>query len=120
MSYDGYVIQEPGAVPFVPEEIYAVVVSGSRWNPYGHVLLNTGGVGGHYFHVASVRGFPKCLDEAGFQSYLSASQKQIVRRIKVPLPDPDNAYRRLQILMGQKWTWFVLEANCARFVEEVL
>jgi hypothetical protein len=40
---------------------YAVVVSGARLNPYGHMLLNTGGPGGTYFQVSEVYGQPRFL-----------------------------------------------------------
>lgn len=44
---------------------HAVTVSGASWNPCGHLLLNTGGVGGWYFHIAEVRGKPKFMRQAG-------------------------------------------------------
>jgi hypothetical protein len=98
----------------------AVVVSGAQWNPCGHLLLAAGGCGGFYFHVAEVRGFPRWMDARGFQRYLKENGKRELSRTRVPLPDPRGAMAKLEQLLSQKWTWFLLPHNCARFVEEVL
>lgn len=108
------------AIPFDFANAYAVVVSGASWNPCGHMLLNTGGKAGYYFHVAEVRGFPRYMNGQGFQRYLKEEKKAELRRTRVPLKDPAAAHRRLEELLAKRWTWFVLPNNCARFVEVVL
>ena len=117
--YTGEVMHQCMATPFDFRNAYAVVVSGAKWNPCGHMLINTGGRAGYYFHVAEVRGFPRYMREGGFQRYLKDEQKKEVRRALVPLPNPDGAQRRLEQLLAEKWTWFVLPHNCAAFVEDV-
>jgi hypothetical protein len=99
---------------------YAVVVSGASWNPCGHMLLNTGGVGGWYFHVAEIRGRPKFMGEAGYQRYLAENGKTEKFRNFVKIPNPGGCNRKLKGLLLKQWTWFMLPNNCAHFVEEVL
>ncbi len=99
---------------------FAIVVSGAKWNPCGHMLLNTGGIGGSYFHVAEVRGLPKYMNEAGYRRYLLESRKKELSRTYVRIPKPNASNEKLQDLLIQKWTWFLLPNNCARFVEVVM
>ncbi len=99
---------------------FAIVVSGAKWNPCGHMLLNTGGKGGWYFHVAEVRVFPKYMNEVGYKRYLKENNKTEIRRNFVSLEDPQGANAKLSELLSKKWTWFLLPNNCANFVEEVL
>jgi hypothetical protein len=98
----------------------AVVVSGAPWNPCGHMLLNVGGCGGWYFHIAEVQGLPRAMGALGFQRYLRENAKREVGRVAVPLKEPLRAMARLEQLLVQRWTWFVLPHNCVRFVEVVL
>lgn len=118
MAYDGDHIDFCMAFDFT--RAYAVVVSGAKWNPCGHMLLNTGGTGGWYFHVAEVRGRPKFMGEAGYQRYLIENGKKEVSRTFVKIPDPDACNRKLEELLLKQWTWFLLPNNCASFVEDVL
>ncbi|MCB2262984.1 MAG: hypothetical protein LGR52_08610 [Candidatus Thiosymbion ectosymbiont of Robbea hypermnestra] len=99
---------------------YAVVVNGAWWNPCGHMLLNTGGKGGWYFHIAEVRGLPKFMNEAGYQRYLKENNKREIRRTYVKIKDPAASNRKLEELLSKPWTWFLMPNNCAGFVEEVL
>jgi len=98
----------------------AVVVSGSRFNPCGHVLLNAGGCGGWYFHVIEVRGFPRGMPAAGYRRFLDENGKRERTRVRVPLPQPARAMAKLEEIMSRKCTWMVLPHNCAGFVEEIL
>lgn len=118
MAYDGEHIAFCSNFDFT--QAYAVVVSGARWNPCGHMLLNTGGAGGWYFHVAEVRGRPKFMREAGFRRYLKENAKREISRTHVKIPNPDASNEKLEELLATQWTWFVLPNNCTRFVEEVL
>lgn len=99
---------------------YAVVVSGVWMNPCGHMILNVGGVGGWYFHIAEWHNFPRYMDERGYRRYLADNHKREIRRTPVPLPHPEAANRRLCELLGERWQWGILPHNCATFVEEVL
>jgi hypothetical protein len=106
--------------PFNFTQTFAVVVSGDTWNPCGHMLLNTGGQAGWYFHVAAVRGKPRFMRESGFQRYLKEHKKRELRRTFIPIPNPDGANAKLEELLAKQWTWFVLPNNCASFVEDVV
>jgi hypothetical protein len=118
--YHGEILETCPAGIYDFVNAYAVVVSGARYNPCGHMLLNAGGPGGWYFHVAEVRSFPRYMGARGYQRYLQESGKRELSRTRVPLTDPAAAMARLEELLSQRWTWFVLPHNCAHFVEEVL
>jgi hypothetical protein len=121
MAYDGDVLDHCPASGYGDfSQVNAVVVSGAKWNPCGHALLNVGGRGGWYYHVNELRGYPRYMDEAGYRRYLRENGKREVNRQRVPLPDPDGALAKLEGLLAEKWTWFVLPNNCASFVEDVL
>lgn len=102
------------------DQAHAVVVSGSAWNPCGHMLLNTGGRTGWYFHVAEVRGRPRFMTETGYQRYLRENEKRQISMTPVQVPRPDACNAKLEELLLNQWTWFVLPNNCARFVEVIL
>jgi hypothetical protein len=74
--YVGDIMHQCLLNPFDFRAAYAVVVSGASWNPCGHMLLNTGGVGGWYFHIAERKGKPRFMREAGYQRYLKEHQKK--------------------------------------------
>ena len=118
--YNGEVMHQCLARPFDFSNTYAVVVTGATWNPCGHMLINTGGRGGFYFHIAEVRGFPRYMNEMGYQRYLTEERRHEIRRTRVILKNPEGAQRKLEQLLAQKWTWFALPNNCAAFTEDVL
>lgn len=99
---------------------YAVVVSGADWNPCGHLLLNTGGLGGYYFHIAEFYGYPKYMDETGYKRYLKENGKEELSRIHVPISNPQACMLKLEELLIKKWRWGGVPNNCASFVEEIL
>jgi hypothetical protein len=117
--YTGDLMHQCLSVPFDFKNAYAVVVSGATWNPCGHMLVNAGGRGGYYFHVAEVRGYPRYMREAGYLRYLKDEGKKEIRRVHVKLKNPEGAQLKLEQLLAQKWTWFVLPHNCAAFAEEI-
>jgi hypothetical protein len=120
MAYSGDYMTECPHTPFDFSNAYAVVVSGAKWNPCGHLILNTGGRGGWYFHVAEIRDYPKFMGEAGYRRYLREHGKSEISRTRVALPDPAGAMEKLEELMSEHWTWGVLPHNCSSFVEDVL
>jgi len=120
VPYDGDILRTCPARVYDFMNTFAVVVSGARLNPCGHLLLNAGGCAGWYFHVAEVRGFPRGMGPAGFRRYLRDNGKRELDRVRVPLLRPAAAMARLEELLSVKWTWFVLPHNCARFVEEIV
>jgi hypothetical protein len=76
---------------------------------------------GYYFHVAEARGLPRYMrGDAGFQRYLKEEGKKEVSRTRVFLKDPEAAHRKLEQLLAENWTWFILPHNCASFAETVL
>lgn len=118
--YVGEIMYQCLLQPFDFKATYAVVVSGASWNPCGHVLLNTGGAGGWYFHIAERKGKPRFMREAGYQRYLKEHQKQEIQRTFIPIPKPEDAHRKLEELLSKQWSWFVLPNNCATFIEDVV
>jgi len=118
--YVGELMYQCLVQPFDFQNAYAVVVSGASWNPCGHMLLNTGGRGGWYFHVAERKGQPRFMREAGYHRYLKEHGKRELRRTHVLIPNPDGAHGKLEQLLAAQWSWFVLPNNCASFVEDVV
>lgn len=116
--YTGDIMQQCFLQPFDFKRAFVVVVSGASWNPCGHTLLNTGG--GWYFHAAERKGNPRFMRERDYQRYLKEHQKRELRRIFVPVPDPEGAHFKLQELLAKQWSWFMLPNNCASFVEDVV
>lgn len=118
--YTGEVMHACLARPFDFSNAYAVVVSGATWNPCGHMIINTGGIGGFYFHVAEFHGYPRYMNEAGYRRYLKEEMKREISRTRVPLKNPQGAQRKLEELLAKKWTWFLVPQNCSAFAEDVL
>jgi hypothetical protein len=120
MPYEGEILDLCGMLKLDFRHAFAVVVSGARWNPCGHLILNTGGRCGIYCHIAERKGYPRYMNERGFMTYLSTNGKREIRRDVVLLPEPEKSYAKLEQLMAQVWSWWILPHNCATFVEDVL
>jgi hypothetical protein len=120
MAYEGDEMLSCPPVSFNFAQTWAVVVSGAAWNPCGHLILNVGGVGGWYFHVAGVHTVPRYMNEANYQRYLKENGKKVLRVFKVAITDGNAAMRKLEQLCSEKWTWGILPHNCASFVEDVV
>ena len=97
-------------------EAYYVVVTGST--PCGHMLLKTRG--GWYFHVTELLGYPDVLSKEDYRAYLREEHKKELYDIKVNLPRPDAANRRLHELLNRIWIYRAIHNNCTDFVKEVL
>jgi hypothetical protein len=65
MAYEGELLNFCPATMFDFSSAYAVIVSGMKINPWGHMLLNTGGKGGQYFQVSDVYGDPRTMMAGG-------------------------------------------------------
>ena len=120
MAYEGELLTYCPATMFDFSRTYAVLVSGARLNPYGHMLLNTGGSGGRYFHVSDVYGNPRTMDELQFQKYLSDNKKIIVSVIRVPIPRPNDAQLKLEKVLSTDWAWGAIVHNCETMVEDIV
>ena len=121
MAYYGEELHACLAQAFNFSLAHVIVVSGDKWNPCGHALLNTGDRQGFYFHVAPpIVSHPKYMNETGYQRYLKEHKKHELKRQRVTIPKPQLAQARLDELLSKKWTWGVLPNNCADFVENVL
>ena len=121
MAYEGEIISVCPVEMYDFANAYAVVVSGSGPNFCGHLLLNLGGDGGVYLHVAGgIRAYPKEMDQEGYDRYLKENNKREFRRSRVIISYPDRAMRKIEELLSTKWTWGVLPHNCASFVEEIV
>jgi hypothetical protein len=120
MAYEGDEMLGCPAEAFDFTKTYAVVVSGDGPNFCGHLILNAGGVGGMYFHVAGVRTVPREMREEGYRKYLSDNGKRELKRFKVTISNTMGSMLKLEQLLAVKWTWGVLPHNCASFVEEIV
>lgn len=75
-----------------------VVVSGSKFNPAGHLLLNVGGDGGWYFDVHEVYDYPTShSSEQGYQDYLASEGKLELSSTPVDVPNPAGGAPRRKI-----------------------
>jgi hypothetical protein len=99
---------------------YAVIVSGAKLNPYGHMLLNTGGPGGTYFQVSDIYGVPRFMNEGQFQRYLKENHKTIVTVMPIDIPQPEKAQLKVEQLLSRNWVWGVVVHNCESLVEEIV
>jgi hypothetical protein len=106
--------------PYDFQSTYAVIVTGAAWNPCGHMLLNAGGRGGWYFHIAERKGNPRFMREMGYLRYLREHKKQELRRTYIVVPHPEKAQARLEALLAKQWSWFAIPNNCVTFVEDVV
>jgi hypothetical protein len=116
MAYRGEHLYHCAAVPFDWRSAHLVVVSGSGINLCGHAVVNAGG---YYFHIDGLNDFPWYMSELGYQRYLKENEKRELRRLRVNLPKPDGAQRKLEQLSAQRWRWMILPHNCASYVEEI-
>ena len=120
MAYEGETMIQCPVDPYNFSNTFAVVVSGDGPNFCGHLILNTGGRGGAYFHVAGLRTEPKQMSEKGYHRYLKETAKKELKRFKIKIAKPNGAMLELEKLMSAKWTWGVLPHNCASFVEDIV
>lgn len=120
MSYEGELLTFCPSGMYDFSRTYAVLVSGARFNPYGHMLLNTGGPGGRYFHVSDLHGYPRTMNEEQFQLYLSSNGKTIVSVIRVSIPRPRDAQVKLEQVLSSKWPWGAVVHNCETMVEDIV
>jgi len=117
MAYDGEFVPNPHLVPGDFTMVYAVVVTGSWWNPCGHMILKTPA---GYFHIAERKGRPKRMTEEGYKRYLAENGKKELSRTYLHLPEPGKAHKKLVELLGKDWAWWLLPNNCAAFVEDIV
>ena len=76
MAYEGEIMHSPPPPHmFDFTRTSAVIVSGDGPNKWGHMLLNTGGVGGMYFQIAGVIAQPRYMNEAGYKRYLQGDRQ---------------------------------------------
>ena len=121
MAYEGDEMIACPQTPYSFQETYAVVVSGDGPNFCGHLILRVGLDGNEkYLHVAGGWTQPRQMDEAGYRRYLKETGKHEIKRFRVLITKPDDAMRRLEVLLSVKWLWGVLPHNCARFVEDIV
>ena len=120
MPYEGELMVSCPERMFMFGRTYAVIVSGAKFNPYGHMLLNTGGPGGTYFQVAGVIARPRLLNEQQFQRYLQENAKTIVTVMPVQIPNPEKAQLKLEELLSESWKWGGVVHNCETLVEEII
>ena len=121
MAYEGDEMIACPQTPYSFQETYAVVVSGDGPNVCGHLMLRVGLDGNEtYLHVAGVYKRPRQMDAAGYQLYLKETGKHEIRRFRVSITKPDEAMRKLEILLSVRWLWGLLPNNCADFVENIV
>jgi hypothetical protein len=121
MAYEGEILHfPPPPHMFEFTRTSAVVVSGDGPNKWGHMLLNTGGVGGMYFQIAGVIAQPRYMNETGYRRYLRETGKVELRRIPVFIRQPEAAQARMEELLGEHWVWGGAVHNCETAVEEII
>ncbi|OMH33828.1 hypothetical protein [Motiliproteus sp. MSK22-1] len=118
MAYSGSNLKV--CLPLDMTKSYAVIVSGDGINFCGHALLNVGGKGGYYFHVAGIHDYPKYMRQEEYDKYLIDTKKEEIGRYYKRLAKPQSAYDELVRVMQKKWLWGVLPNNCIAFVEQIL
>ena len=136
MSYQGEKLNEckPGFFDF--KRAALVVVSGSSWNPCGHILLKVYrndqyGFGDTYFHysgnkdapgvtLGGSKDYPRHMDNTGFSRYLQENGKKVLETEVLSVPNPKEANRKLCELMAQRWDYHLFFHNCQVFIEEIL
>lgn len=121
MAYEGENLYQCRRLSYPWHLTHIVIVSGAKWNPCGHAILNAGGKGGHYFHIAG-DGYdrPYYMHENGYARYLAENKKKELRRQFVYLEKPLEAQHKLDQLTSKKWLWGGFPNNCASFVEKIL
>ena len=120
MAYEGEVLNYCPSDQFDFGDTYVVIVSGAKLNPYGHMLLNTGGKSGYFFQVSDIIGYPRFMNSDQFDRYLKENGKTIVTVFQVNLPDPDKAEAKLEDVLSRSWAWGVVFHNCEGLVEEIV
>jgi hypothetical protein len=120
MAYEGEELNFCPSFMFDFSKASAVIVSGDGPNKWGHMLLNTGGVGGMYFQIAGVNVRPRYMDEDGYQRYLSETSKRELKRIGVFIPHPEASQLKLEQLLDKRWKWGVVFHNCETLVEDII
>lgn len=120
MAYEGELLNHCPAGMFNFARTYAVIVTGAAFNPYGHMLLNTGGPNGRYFHVSDVHGQPRMMTEAQFQLYLADNHKTIVTVMRIDIPRPADSQIALEKVLSEKWLWGMVVHNCETMVEDIV
>src|SRR5580704_14158487 len=120
MAYEGEILTSCPSHMMRWHTVYAVIVSGAKLNPYGHMLLNTGGPGGLYFQVSEVYGQPRFMNEMQFKRYLNENNKFIVSVMRIRIPHPEDSQLKLEELLSKKWAWGAVVHNCESWVEEVV
>lgn len=103
MAYEGEVLNYCPSDQFDFGDTY--VVSGAKLNPYGHMLLNTGGKSGYFFQVSDVIGYPRFMNSDQFYRYLKGNGKTIVTVFQVNIPDPDKSEAKLEDVLSRSWVW---------------
>ena len=116
MSFNGHHLYSRRAIPFDWTSAHLVVVSGWGPNFCGHAVVNAGPF---YFHIDGPNDFPRYFSQAEYHRYLRENEKREIRRVRVPLPNPEGAQRKLEELSARRWKWMVLPNNCATYVEEI-
>lgn len=122
MAYEGEHVYGCAATLFPWHLTFAITVTGARWNPCGHALLNVGGTTGHYFHIAG-DGYDRPFmlrGSSAYMRYLRENGKRELRRTLVAISNPQGAQRKLEQLTARKWLWGMVPHNCATFVEAVV
>ena len=120
MAYEGETMIKCPHDAYNFSNTFAVVVSGDGPNFCGHLILNLGGLGGSYFHVAGLRTEPKLMSEQGYRRYLKETAKKEIKRFKVKISKPIDAMLKIEQLLSAPWTWGLLPHNCASFVENIV
>lgn len=124
MSINGHVLKGCDISLFKSWEFEIIVVTGSKINFCGHILLKIGGPFGYYVHVPGPQlgrvEPPHYLSEAEYKNYLVGYRKKELLRKAIHVPYPMGALRRMEQLLSENWNYLLVTSNCVTFVEEIL
>ncbi len=120
MAYEGEALHSCPAEMFDFNSTYVIIVSGASLNPKGHMILNTGGRNGIFFHAVRLYDYPLSMDTSQFQRYLRENDKTIWTIFKITIPYPERSQQKLEELLASKWFWRGIAHNCETFTEEIV
>lgn len=119
-SLEGRELEACDIEMFYYKDFYFVLVTGASINFCGHALLNIGGPGGYYVHIAGSNKRPHYMTPSQYKTYLAAFQKTELTRFKITVSFPHKSLLFLEDLMSKNWNHWGFFNNCANFVEKVV
>ena len=110
-TFDGDTIKSKAMPSVSCSSVAIIIVTGIT--PCGHMLLNTGGKEGWYFHVTDFGiKYPKFMGYTGYLRYMRENEKREFARVPVSLANPAMGESELSNLLMRQWFYDPMERNC--------